>query len=78
MNMYIKGKEHWNQAPVKKRIRFREHTYTDVQLELYDYTVEDQVSIPIKMSSFFGNSEHPFPEGHWGQTKIHKTKSYII
>lgn len=22
----------------------------------------DGVSIPIKMSTFFGNSEHPFPE----------------
>ena len=24
--------------------------------------IEDVLSIPIKMSTFFGNSEHPFPE----------------
>lgn len=29
------------------------------------YDIEEseyQLSIPIKMSTFFGNSEHPFPE----------------
>ena len=31
-------------------IRFGEHTYTDVQLELYDYTVEDQ-ELLIRMRS---------------------------
>ncbi len=24
--------------------------------------ISDDLSIPIKMSTFFGNSEHPFPE----------------
>ena len=39
-------------------------------IELYNYRSENAlietdkkyVSIPIKMSTFFGNSEHPFPE----------------
>lgn len=32
---------------------------------VYEYLTRNnkpQVSIPIKMSTFFGNSEHPFPE----------------
>lgn len=39
------GEEMWSQG-----IRFGEHTYTDVQLELYDYTVEDQ-ELLIRMRS---------------------------
>ena len=34
------------------------------ELEIGDYAkvIVDSLSIPIKMSTFFGNSEHPFPE----------------
>lgn len=39
------GEGMWSQG-----IRFGEHTYTDVQLELYDYTVEDQ-ELLIRMRS---------------------------
>ena len=39
------GEKMWSQG-----IRFGEHRYTDVQLELYDYTVEDQ-ELLIRMRS---------------------------
>ena len=43
-------------CPKKAGYKFRSARKFHTPLYLYG------VSIPIKMSTFFGNSEHPFPE----------------